>query len=68
MAKVHTITPLGVPTVKEYPMLTFKRVQINHQGNTSVKLPKYPKLKKRIKLIGKISLSVAGFYLACRIV
>lgn len=62
MAKVHTISPLGIPSVKEYPMLDFKKVQINHQGNTFVKLPKYPKLKKRLKILGQIGLFVGGVY------
>ena len=47
-AKIHTITPEGVPLIKDYPLSSFDKIDINHQGSIQIKKRKTNK-SKRIK-------------------
>lgn len=50
-ATIHTITPKGIPLVKQYPLGEFKELTINHEGD--LKQIKKKKRRKRIWLIVK---------------
>lgn len=61
LLKVHTITPKGVPMIKDYPLLDYKRISLDHEGRTAIKGVKHPKRRKVLKTLGKIGLFVGGF-------
>lgn len=63
LAKIHTITPKGIPSIKEYPLLDYKKIQIDHEGNTSIKRKKHPKRKKVLKTLTKIGFFVGGVWI-----
>jgi len=61
IAKVHIITPMGLPMVKEYPLPPdVLNIRIDHKGNTAVKRSKHPKRKKFLRRLKQVSIFVAG--------
>lgn len=67
IAKIHTITPKGIPLIQEYPMPEFKHIQIDHEGNTKIKRKKNRKrLKNTLRTIAASAIFVGGFYLGAR--
>ncbi len=50
-ATIHTITPTGIPLVKQYPLDDFKDLTINHQGDLkqSIKQKKMRRLRMSIE-------------------
>ena len=36
LAKIHTITPKGIPMIKEYPLPEYRSILIDHEGNTQI--------------------------------
>lgn len=45
-AKIHVITPEGIPIIKQHQLPEFESLKLNHEGNLGVK----PKHKSRKKL------------------
>ena len=64
-ATIHTITPTGVPLVKQYPLDNFKQLTINHQGEVKQVKKKRKKLLRNIKRLGIIvgTLCLGSLYL-----
>lgn len=68
IAKIHTITPKGIPIVREYPMPEFKQITIDHEGNTQIKRKRKPKrLKNTLQTIGLSASFLGGVYLGIKI-
>jgi len=63
IAKVHTITPKGLPLVKEYPLLPYKHISLDYEGNMSIKQKKHPKRRKFFKQLGQIGIFIGGVLL-----
>ena len=57
LAKVHTLTPQGLPLIKDYPLPpTFQKIQINHQGDVNItsKKIKHQKFWRNAERIGLV--------------
>lgn len=68
IAKIHTLTPKGIPIVREYPMPEFKQITIDHEGNTQIKRKKNRKrLKNTLRTISSAALFISGTYLGIKI-
>lgn len=65
-AKIHTITPRGLPLIKEYPLLPYQRFSLDYEGNLSIQQKKHPKRKKFFKTLGKIGIFVGGVWVGQR--
>ena len=52
-ATIHTVTPTGIPLVKQYPLDDFKDLTINHQGDLkqSKKKKHHKNLRRNIERI-----------------
>ena len=55
-ATIHTVTPKGIPLVKEFPLAEFRKLTIDYEGN--LKVEKRKKMKKRINKIILFSIGV----------
>ena len=53
-ATIHTVTPTGIPLVKQYPLDNLKQLKINHQGEVKQVKKKRKKLRRNIKRLGII--------------
>ena len=62
LAKVHTITPKGLPIIKEYPLLDYRKIQINHEGNIAIHKKKHPQRRKFLKRLAKVGIFVGGVF------
>ena len=64
-ATIHTITPTGIPLVKQYPLNNFKQLTINHQGEVKQVKKKRKKLLRNVKRLGVIigALCLSSYYL-----
>jgi hypothetical protein len=67
-ATIHSITPTGIPLVKQYPLDNFKQLIINHQGEVKQVKKKRKKLLRNIKKLGIIvgTLCLSSLYLKNR--
>lgn len=66
LAKVHTLTPQGLPLIKDYPLpLAFQKIQINHQGDLNITSKKI-KHRKFWRNAERIGLIVGGLWLGSK--
>ncbi len=59
IATIHTITPTGIPLVKEYPLGNFKNLTINHEGDFK-QIRKKKRHKKMWRNSERIILIISG--------
>lgn len=64
MAKVHTLSPIGVSSIKHYPLHDAQKLRINHKGQIQIEKPKKHKRKNRLRTLTYISLFLGGCILA----
>tara|TARA_Y100001954_G_C15496108_1_gene447488 strand:- start:109 stop:540 length:432 start_codon:yes stop_codon:yes gene_type:complete len=64
-ATIHTVTPKGVPLVKEYPLGELKKLTINHKGD--LKQIRKKKWKKLIRNIERISVFLSGIVIGVKV-
>lgn len=50
-AVIHTVTPKGIPMVKQYPLKEIKEAQIDHKGNLKVKRKRRNRVVKNAERI-----------------
>jgi hypothetical protein len=62
LARIHTITPKGVPMIKEYKLPDFRSLSIDHEGKMGIKKVKHPKRHKLLKTLGKVGIFAGGFF------
>lgn len=62
LARIHTITPLGIPLIKEYDLPPFRQIQIDHEGNLAIR-PKKQRRKKFWRNVERIAIFVGGVYI-----
>ena len=63
IAKIHILTPEGIPIIKQYQLPDFESLKLDHVGNIVIK-PK-PKSKKRLwRNLERIGIVITTFYLA----
>ncbi|MBL4898807.1 MAG: hypothetical protein JKX76_04050 [Colwellia sp.] len=60
LAKIHTITPQGLPMINEYPIMEYKEIKIDHDGNMMVKRKKGR--RKFWRTMERVGVFIAGFY------
>tara|TARA_B100000683_G_scaffold238095_1_gene243693 strand:- start:209 stop:682 length:474 start_codon:yes stop_codon:yes gene_type:complete len=56
-ATIHTITPKGIPLVKEYPIVDFKKLTIGHEGEVNLTKKK----RKTMRVFRRAVVFFAGF-------
>ncbi len=61
IAKIHTITPKGLPIVQEYPLPEYRELKINPRGYLQMKKKKHKKFWKRT---GQVGIFIGGFITA----
>ena len=61
LAKIHTITPEGLPLIAEYPLPEYRDIQIDHEGNMEVKRKR--KRRKFWRRMEQVGLFVGGLVL-----
>lgn len=64
-AKIHTITPEGLPIIKQHRVPEFKSLKLDHEGNLEIK-PKRKFRKKLLRNLERIGIAVGAFYLGQR--
>ena len=64
MAKIHTITPKGLPLISEYPVLNYRSFAINHKGEIAFKKRKHSKRKKLLRILSHTAAFACGVWLA----
>ncbi|MCB0396839.1 MAG: hypothetical protein KDD36_09310 [Flavobacteriales bacterium] len=52
LAKIHTITPAGLPVINEYPLPEFREIRMDHQGNMQVKKKKHRRFWRVMEKVG----------------
>ena len=62
LARVHSISPKGIPSIAEYPLDDVKTVEIDHKGNAEIKKRKYPKLRRAFKRAGQVLIFAGGVW------
>ncbi len=67
LAKIHTITPMGLPLVRAYPIQEFKQIDIDHKGSTKIKKAKHPRRKKVLKVLVKAGVFIGGVFVGSRL-
>jgi len=65
LAKIHTITPQGLPMIKNYDIRDFKALKIDHEGNVSSK--KKRKHKKFFRTLERIALVLSGVLIGSKL-
>ena len=65
LAKIHTITPKGLPMINEYPLPEYREIKIDHEGNMQVKRKK--KRRKFWRGVERIGIFVGGVVLGNRL-
>jgi len=58
LAKIHTITPEGLPLIAEYPLPEYKDIKIDHEGNMEVKRKR--RRRKFWRRMGRVGIFVGG--------
>ena len=61
LAKIHTITPEGLPLIAEYPLPEFGDIKIDHEGNMEVKRKR--RRRKFWRRLERIGIFVGGIVL-----
>ena len=67
IARIHTITPLGIPLIKEYELPQFRQIRIDHEGNLAV-TPKKQRRNKFWRNLERIGVFVGGIYLGSQFI
>jgi hypothetical protein len=62
IAKIHTITPEGLPIIKQHRFPEFKSLKLDHKGNLEIK-PKRKSRKKLWRNLERIGIAVGAFYI-----
>ena len=65
LARIHTITPLGMPLIKEYNLPQFRQIQIDHEGNLAIK-PKKLRRKRFWRNVERVGIFIAGAFLGSK--
>ena len=65
-AKIHTLTPEGIPLIKDYPLPSFERINIDHEGDIQIKEKKV-KRQKFWRNAERIGLIVGGIWIGNQI-
>ena len=65
VAKIHTITPEGLPMIKEYPLPQFREIIIDHQGNMKVKRKK--RRRKFWRTMERVGIFAGGILIGKRL-
>lgn len=65
-ASIHTITPKGLPLLKQYELQPFKNLEINHQGDLSFN-PKNQRRKRFWKNMERIGVFVGGVWIGSKL-
>jgi hypothetical protein len=66
IAKIHIITPEGIPIIKQHQFPDFESLKLDHQGNLEIK----PKRKSRTKLwrnLERIGIGIGALYLGSKL-
>lgn len=53
-AHIHTLTPLGLPSINSYPIEDYSQLEINHKGN--LKRRRKKRFWKRLEKVGYIAI------------
>ncbi len=64
MAKIHTITPSGLPIVREYALSDYREIKIDHEGNMEVKKNHR---KKFFRTLERVGIFAAGLFIGSRL-
>ena len=65
-AKIHIITPEGIPMIKQHQLPKFESLKLDHQGNLEMK-PKRKSRKKLWRNLERIGIAIGGFYLGSKL-
>ena len=66
IAKIHIITPEGIPIIKQHQLPDFESLKLDHEGNLEIK-PKRKSRKKLWRNLERIGIAIGGFYLGSKI-
>ncbi len=59
-AKIHTLTPLGIPNINEYTLPDFNALTIDYKGRLDIKPTKHPNRKRTWNTIKHVGIFVGG--------
>ena len=65
-AKIHIITPEGIPIIKQHQLPEFESLKLDHEGNLEIK-PKRKSRKKLWRNLEKVGIAIGGFYLGSKL-
>jgi hypothetical protein len=66
-AKIHTLTPNGIPNINTYKLPPFESLTMDYKGNLQITPIKHPRQKKTLQTIGAITLFVGGVILGTQL-
>ncbi len=65
-AKIHIITPEGIPMIKQHQLPEFQYLKLDHEGNLEIK-PKRKSRKKLWRNLERIGIGITTFYIGWKI-
>ena len=65
LAKIHTITPEGLPLIAEFPLPEYRDIKIDHEGNMEVKRKR--KQRKFWRRIERVGLFIGGMIVGSKL-
>ena len=65
-AKIHTITPEGLPIIKQHEIPDFRGLKLDHNGSLEIQ-PKRKSRKKVWRNLERLGIAISAFYLAKKI-
>lgn len=65
-AKIHLITPEGIPIIKQHQLPEFESLKLDYEGNLEIK-PKRKSKKKLWRNLERIGIAIGGFYLGSKL-
>lgn len=65
LAKIHTITPAGLPMINEYPLPEYRKIKIDHEGNMKVKRKK--RHKRFWRRMERVGIFIGGVFLGSKL-
>ena len=65
-AKIHIITPEGIPIIKQHQLPEFESLKLDHEGNLEIK-PKRKSRKKLWRNLERLGIAVGAFYLGSKL-
>lgn len=66
-ATIHTITPLGIPQIKEYNLPPFRQLRIDHEGNFAI-TPQKRNRKKFWRTVEQIGIFIGGCFVGSQVI